>query len=916
MDLDLSEVLAHARATTARLEAARTRSGADSIPRLERALPQIGIESRRLAPTKPHDQSAALRLLSQGGVDTQRLSRGAPAARLLGAAAPRPPRTLIAPADLASRAERDREAGVIDAVAAAMARIQASSAAAVSAARDAEWAAAKHALVALPSLPPGAGGGAGALALAGSPLAPAMSTAPGGVLASPFRAAATAAVTPAAAGARSRGGVAVSVYDAVVRRAVHARASPTTAVAVATEMDDALVAALAPLGDVARAPRHVQHLHAVFTALRYMAGEAAPGATLPPPEGAAGGLYAAEDRRGVTLAAVRYLALQFREEKMRRELEARPLDAARGGVPGLISDVRAYLNLSFDRGVPPQLAAGPCVAGLPLWPQVYFCLRAGDAKAAQQIVDEALDSGSTTSASVILFQECLAAYIGSGLRRAMSEDLLSRLVHDYGMSAARGPDNYQRVCYVVLSRLDPAAGEKMALTDEDYALLFFSIEDYLWLRLSIARLDGDPVPPGALAVYGLRLASIQEEMVGFGPGHFDERGDSPVFYALILLLCGHFAAAIHYLENEARAVAEATHIAFVLYHYGMLRKDDGVAPGGPGGGGGSGVGDSSDGGVGAVAAAAAAAKAADQDDQAVCVTVSYDQLLWRYVSTFAAEDPASAAVYLFTLRDAAVRNKYLEKLILETRAFTVLLGDGPVTVPGRTRGVLEELWPLGGWDAAVDGNDWMSMVSSAASMAERRGDRAAAATLHDLTGDADKVAEIVMDKLSAELTSRGAPARERALKDALNYQERLRQRTAHGGGGGVRASNVTLRSLDAVVRLAEFYDAFWAGGQAERAWALVRGIGLLPESDAAIGAKVRESSVGGGAWTAAVCDRVPDAIIGAMEVLSSLYRARRRGPDAEPVRDAARVLVNFAGLLPNVTADVSARLIRLEVLMS
>lgn len=906
MDLDLSEVLAQSRATTARLEAAVTKSGADSIPRLERGLSQIDRESRRLVPAPATDPSAALRLLSQHGVDTHRIERGlAEAARLVDDAAVAP---RIPDAHLDAHLAADHEAAVVDAISAALSRVQQSSMAAVAAARDAEWDAAKRDLVALPALQ--------ARAVRAEPRRAVSSTAPGGVFASPFRlplhqqqnsqgqgdqralqssGGRMAAVSTPPAARRT----AASVYEAIVRRAVHARASPTTAVAVATEMDDALVEALAPRGDIALAPKHVQHLHAVLTALRYMSGEASPDATLPPAEGAFGGLYAAEDRRSVALGAVRYLALQFREEKMRRELEARPRDAARGGVPGIIGDVRAYLNLSFDRGVPPQLASGPCVAGLPLWPQLYFCLRAGDAKAALEVVDESLDGGATASSSVELFRQCLDAYIASGTHRSLPEDLLLRLVHDYGLSVCRSVDNYQRVCYVVLSRLDPAAGEKMALTDEDYALLFFSIEDYLWLRLSIARLEGDRAPPSALAAYGLSLRAIQEEIVGFGPAHFDERGDCPVFYALILVLCGEFAAAVEYLEGGARAVAEATHVAFVLYHYGMVRAPAPAPAARTGRAGGTGGTDRIVSGV---------------DADAACLTVAYDELLWRYVSGFAGGDPASAAVYLFTIRDAALRNEYLERLVLETRAFALLLGDGPVTAPGRTRGVLEELWPLGGWDAAVDGNDWTSMVSSAASAAERRGDRAAAATLHDLTGATDKVAEIVMDRLSAELVSRGAPARARALADAQSYQARLRQRSASGASGG--ASGVTLRSLDAVVTLAEFFDALWAGGGAARAWALVRGVGLLPEADSAIGGKVREASVGGGAWTAAVCDRVPDVVVGAMECLAALHAAQRHAPDAAPVRDAARVLVNFAGLLPNAGADMSARLIRLEVLMS
>jgi hypothetical protein len=460
------------------------------------------------------------------------------------------------------------------------------------------------------------------------------------------------------------------------------------------------------------------------------------------------------------------------------------------------------------------------------------------------------------------------------------DHLLAQLVHDYGMSICRGVDNYQRVCFVVVSRLDPAAGDKMALQDDDYALLFFSIEDYLWLRLSTARLEGDPAPPGALSAYGLSIAAIQKEIEKFGPAHFDERGDSPVFYSLLLLLCGQFAAAIEYLEIGARAITEAVHIAFILYYYGMVRDNRNLTSG-----------------------------SIANDETAVedrCLVLDYGELLWRFVTQFASDDPATAAVYLFTLRDSAARNRYLERLILETGQFHVLLGDSPATVPSRARGVIEELWPLGVQNLApMEDQDWLSVVSSAASVADRKGDRTTAAALHDITGATDKVFEILMDRLSAELTSRGSPARAHAVAEVRSYLERLSSRHETGQPTG------NLRSLRAIVHLAEFFDLLW-NGEFERAWAIVRGIGLLPDSNEAIPGKVREVSLAGGTWTAAVCDRIPDVVVAAMECLAGLQARGRQ----QPTRDAAQTLVNFAGLLPNSTSDMSARLIRLMVLMS
>ncbi|CDF32910.1 unnamed protein product [Chondrus crispus] len=533
--------------------------------------------------------------------------------------------------------------------------------------------------------------------------------------------------------------------------------------------------------------------------------------------------------------------------------------------------------------------------GLPIWPQVYYCLRAGSRETGLEILVDALQAGCT-DASVILIEQCLRASLTAGERGALPEMLLERLVQEYGLSVQRGEDPYERACYVVLGRLDPAAGDKLALPDSDYSLLFYSIEDYLWLRLSIVRLDTDERAPESLRMYELPMKCIQEEVRRFGPAHFDPQGDTPTFYAFVLLLTGQFSAAIEYLDGGARAIAEATHVAYILYYYGILREPGGVDAG-----------------------------AADGAN----FCFDYAELLWRYVTRFSRTDATAAAVYLFTLRDGVVRKELLQRLVLETKEFDLLLGtkafrdDGR---GGRQAGVLQELWPLGGRDGTVGGS-WMSVVADAARAADEAGDRASAVQLYDVAGARGKVVGILIDRLSAELTSRNTASRDVTFKEAMKYRQGLENDRMHRPlermEGDVLLGQL-LPSLDLLLGMGEFFELIWEK-QFERAWELLDKMDFLPRTDGQLVSKISELKVGGGVWADAVCDRVPEIVLGAMEVLAGLHGMQRRSGreiggsglwSTQTLRTAAKTLVNFSGMLPNVSADVSARLVRLDVLMN
>lgn len=865
MNTDFSDILERSRALRS-LQVPSNAAVNDNIPRLERALPQIDSESRRLVShvdqrSKPSGDPHALRLLSEYGYEVDRIERTLQSVALLDAFEP----LHTAPdTDLQSFLEAESELTITATIDSSLRRAKAHSISTLSASIDAEWDAAKRDLVTLPNRQP----------YTSHPRLSQQTTASAlPAFASPFRqpraSRVSTAFDPTATPASS-----LSIYHAVIRRMVYERGPRSPPIAIATELDDALLANMAPRGDYSVAPKGVQHLHAVFTALRYITGEYLP--TLPS-IAAFQKCSPGDLARRTCIGAHRYLCLQFREDKMRREIEGRPVEARRGGIPGVKADVRAFLNLVFDRGVPEQLAKGPMYDGMPVWAFVYYCLRAGFVEEAVQVVDDTITNGFMEE-SLQLYSECLHAFLDSGDRRILPRHLLEKLMQHYGLVAKRGDDPYQRVCYIVIARVDPAGGDKVSLLDSDYGLLFYSIEDYLWLRLSVARMEGDSALPDSLSTYGVSLRDIGDEIRKFGPAHFNTEGDSATFYALVLILTGQFSEAIGYLEEKARALTEATHIAFVLYYYGMIR----------------------DGGV-------SRRHGSDADDVGKELLVDYARVVWRYASQLSRSDAGIAALYVFTIRDIMVRKELVKRLLLEGKGYEVLLGrngDG---------GVLAELWnkeELGG-DLGLDG--WKTVVVEAAEEAERKGERDCALQLYEIGGVMHKMAEIHMNRVSVEVSCRGSQKRERVLKEGREYVRRC-------GVNGERlaVSEKVMGSLRVLLEMGEFLDLRW-NGKLEEALVVLERMRILPKDEGDVMTKVSELGLGSVVWCEGVIERVPELIVVGMEVLAGVYGKRGDGGENEEgkrLRGWARSIVNLSGMMRNLSADMSARLVGLEVLIN
>lgn len=871
MDVDFTDILERSRALRSLQEPSPAVIN-DNIPRLERALPQIDSESRRLVShadhrsSKPTGDPHALRLLSEYGYETDRIERTLQSVALLDAFEP----LQAAPdTDLLSFLEAESELTIAASIDTSLRRAQAHSLHTLSASLDAEWDAAKRDLVTLPlrNAEP-----------THHRLSQQVATPTLPAFASPFRQPRASRISVGFDQKPQISAPSLSIYHAVIRHVVHERGPRTPPIPVATELDDALLRHLAPRGDPSVAPKGVQHLHAVFNALRYIIGEY--GVTVPA-AAAFEKCTPSELTNHVVVGAHRYLALQFREDKMRREIEARPVEAKRGGIPGVKADVRAFLNLVFDRGVPDQLLNGPLYDNMPVWAFVYFCLRAGFLEEASEIIDETISNGCNEE-SMRLFGECLHAYVESGERRMLPKNLLERLMQQYGLTVKRGDDPYQRVCYIVIARVDPAGGDKVSLLESDYSLLFYSIEDYLWLRLSVARSEGDHELPESLSTYSLSLRDIGDEIRKFGPAHFNTHGDSPTFYALVLILTGQFAEAITYLEEKARATTEATHIAFVLYHYGMIR-DGGSSPTNRGN-----------------ATAAISRKE---------FIVDYARVVWRYASHLSRSDAGIAALYIFTIRDMLMRKELVKKLLLESKGFDLLLGRGS------NGGVLSELWNKEELDGDLGLDGWKTVVVEAAEEAERKGERDCALKLYEIGGVMQKMAEMHMNRVGAEVSCRGSSKRERVLQEARAF---LHKPGVSVGMGTSGVSEKVMGSLRVLLDMAEFFDLRW-NERLQEALKVLERMRLLPKDDGEVMNKVMELGFSSAVWSDAVIERVPEVIVVGMEVLAGVYGKRGEAGEIEErkrLRGWARSIVNLSGMMRNLSADMSARLVGLEVLMN
>ncbi|RBR09469.1 hypothetical protein FVER53590_09507 [Fusarium verticillioides] len=417
----------------------------------------------------------------------------------------------------------------------------------------------------------------------------------------------------------------------------------------------------------------------------------------------------------------------FLEKQFLREVESliakHPHEAKLGGLPDIVSKVKAYIRLrSARKDLVPDNTELQQVQGEYVWAIVFYLLRSGHVSEAAKYVN---DNTNQFRGIDRTFATYLNNYAASEDRRITNRKLLDRCTNEYIQRSRNAPENsidpFRMACYKVIGRIE--------LGNRNLDGLNTDINDWIWLQFNLAR-EGDKTIEMAGESYG--LAELQSSIREIGLKHFpkanseDSNGSFGMFFYL-QILSGMFEDAIAYLYPFS--YVDAVHFGLALEFYGLLRPSDAMSP-------------SND-------LRSYSTKNLPQ--------INFGRMIGYYTRDFRAADVVSAVDYLTLIclnqdlggeagqRHSSLCHEALRELVLETREFSKLIGD--IRPDGRRiRGIIEERGPLIGLDAE---DDFVNTVTlQAASFADENGRTTDSVLLYHLAGEYDTVVAIVSRALS------------------------------------------------------------------------------------------------------------------------------------------------------------------------
>lgn len=474
--------------------------------------------------------------------------------------------------------------------------------------------------------------------------------------------------------------------------------------------------------------RHAQFIVQAYQAVMEMVGEH-PDLEEAPRERQFAKLYLDPNPQSASAIAMRRQILKgansFLEKLFWNELNSLiakyPQDANLGGLPDVVSKIRAYIRLRQARktlvpdGVDLQQANGEYI-----WAVVFFLLRAGFVSEAAQYVNSNQNHFRSIDRT---FSGYINSYASSEERR-LKRQMQDRCVSEYNQRIRNAPDGsidpFRMACYKIIGRCD--------LGNRSLDRLQTDVNDWIWLQFNLAR-ETDRSLELAGESYG--LAEVQASIREVGLKHFpktpaeDVNGQFGMFFYM-QVLSGMFEQAIAYLYPFS--YVDAVHFAVALTYYGLLRPADALSAGNE--------------------LLSHSTRSLPQ--------INFGRMLGYYTRDFRAANAAAAVDYLVLIclnadeaaggaQQAALCHEALRELVLESREFSRLIGD--IRPDGRRiQGVIEERGPL--IALGQEGDFIRTITLQAASFADDNGRTTDAVLLYHLAGDYDTVVSIVSRALS------------------------------------------------------------------------------------------------------------------------------------------------------------------------
>ena len=358
-----------------------------------------------------------------------------------------------------------------------------------------------------------------------------------------------------------------------------------------------------------------------------------------------------------------------------------------------------------------------------------------------------------------------------------------------------------------------------------------------------------------------------------GESHFSA-SSQPVLYFQVLFLTGQFEAGIDFLFRSGDNLSShATHIALVMFELELLTQPSNIQ---------------------------AALLSKEAGDRGCARRLNLARLLMLYVKHFESTDPKEALQYFYFLREmkgGSGDNLFLScvgELVLESREFDLLLGT-LMTDGSRAPGLVDKFGGL---------VDTMEIIEIVARDSEERGMLEDAVKLYDLATKHAKVVSLLNTLLAQVISLPATPEsrRDRIQRQAVNIAKRYKM-------SGVVAGRDNTNTLFLLLDLATFFDLYHNGKLTESLETLTR-VKLVPMA----GSQVDMAVTTFRQLSDEVRRNIPDILLAAMTALHSQYKS---GSGADNIRDKARSLITYAGMIPyRLPGDTNARLVQMEVQMN
>ncbi|KAI9757294.1 MAG: hypothetical protein M4579_003505 [Chaenotheca gracillima] len=416
---------------------------------------------------------------------------------------------------------------------------------------------------------------------------------------------------------------------------------------------------------------------------------------------------------------------RFLEKHFFNQLESvvgkNPREARLGGVPTILSKVRAYVTLrSARKDLVSDNTDLQTMGGEHCWAIIFYLLRSGHLKEAVEYVEE---NASGFRAIDRNFPQYLTLFYSSPDGR-LRRNLQDRIQAEYSQRSRIAPENsidpYRMACYKLIGRCE--------LNKRNLDILGQGVEDWIWLQFALAR-EVNRVDEVAGEVFGLE--EIREVIREIGQRHFGKGASEALSgqgtYFFLQILCGMFESAVSFLYPFSYLTA--VHFAISLDFYGLLRVGN-----------------------------------FDPNDSDLLTyntkrmpQISFGRMLGYYTRDFRSANVEAAVDYLTLIclnadlpgpsgkSQSSLCHEALRELVLETREFAQLLGD--IRSDGRRiQGAIERRLKL---IRLSDQEEFLRTVTiQAARVADDNGRTTDAVLLYHLAEQYDNVIAIINRSLS------------------------------------------------------------------------------------------------------------------------------------------------------------------------